>query len=95
MQQVFFRFLKLNAISDHPMIHYGLIALWITFLILTFFSIRNQPISQSAKLTWILVVLLLPVVGLAAYLFWCLFQVNWGVLGFILKSKTSVKTNLR
>ena len=80
MIQVLIRFLTFNVVSDHPAVYWALAVVWLLLLLAAFSSIRSLPVSFGAKVGWFLVIILLPLVGLAAYAFRCLIRGNWSFL---------------
>lgn len=80
MIQVLIRFLTFNVVSDHPAVYWALAAVWFLLLLAALSSIRSLPVSFGAKVVWFLIIVVLPLVGLAAYAFRCLIRGNWSFL---------------
>jgi len=80
MSEVIIRFLTLEAITVHPMVYAGLGAVWLIVLVATFLSIFSQPISGGWKVLWLVVVLILPILGVACYALRCLVRGDWSFL---------------
>jgi heme/copper-type cytochrome/quinol oxidase subunit 2 len=80
MRDVIIRFLTANAISEHPMIYWGIGAVWLAMLCNAFFSIRAQQIGLAAKWFWLIVAIALPIIGLTVYLLWCLTRCDYSFM---------------
>jgi uncharacterized membrane protein YhaH (DUF805 family) len=94
MQEIILRFLRLEAINDHPVIYIGLAVCWATLVIVTLFSIRAQRLSGAAMAVWTAVVILIPVAGLFCYLILCLFAADWSFASFAMNKPKSRHTKL-
>lgn len=92
MKTAITNFLTLNVMSSHPVVYVGLAGVWLVILIASFVSVRSLPVSTAAKVFWLAVILLLPVVGLGLYCFYCLCRADWGFLEIFL-SKPKPNTN--
>ena len=92
MREVFNRFITFDALNDHPMIHAGLAIIWVLLLVAAFLSIRSQTFGAVAKWIWFLVILALPILGLAIYAVWCLVRADWSFLKFIFGSPNATKS---
>jgi hypothetical protein len=80
MITVILRFLALNAVNTHPASYWALGFVWLILLVATFSSIRSLRIPIKAKISWVLFVLLVPVLGLFCYALRCLLQGDWSFL---------------
>lgn len=87
MRAVVINFFRLEILNLHPMIYWGLGAVWLLLLISAFMSVRNQSMHTVAKFAWVLVILALPILGLAAYAILCLFTANWQILAPLFQSR--------
>ena len=92
MREVIIRFLTFQALNDHPMIYAGLALIWLILLGTSAMSLRHQPISLAAKWAWFLLILLVPIFGLAVYALRCLFTGDWRFLKFLLGPGKSAKS---
>lgn len=77
MLQVVIRFFTLDVITEHPVVYIGLGVVWVALLLSSLLSILSYRISGLAKTLWFLLVLLLPILGLALYALRCLFVADW------------------
>jgi hypothetical protein len=77
MRAIVTNFLRLEVLNHHPAVFWGVGAVWLLLIISAFLSVRSLPISFVAKLAWFLVIVVLPVLGLAAYALRCLAKANW------------------
>lgn len=80
MLQIVIRFFTLDVITPHPAIYLGLFAVWVILLVAAGLSILAQKISTAWKAFWFLLVVLVPIAGLAVYALRCLFQGDWSFL---------------
>lgn len=92
MIQVVIRFLRLDVVSEHPMVYWGLGFVWLLLMITAFSSIRSLGISGLKKWVWFLVVLLFPILGLAIYSIFCLTRGNWTFLKAVFSQPRVAKT---
>jgi Ni,Fe-hydrogenase I cytochrome b subunit len=94
MKETIVRFLSLEPLNDHPMVHWGLAFVWLALVLNCVASIRLQPLSQTARWIWFLVILLLPILGMALYLLRCVAKADYSFLKFILGPPRSLQKNL-
>ncbi|MBX3742201.1 MAG: hypothetical protein KF712_14505 [Akkermansiaceae bacterium] len=71
----------------HPMIYWGIAVVWLLLLISAVTSIRTLEIPVAVKVVWLLLILLLPVAGLALYALRCLFKSDWQALAPLFHSR--------
>lgn len=91
MRDIVTRFLQLEIINLHPMVYWGLALVWLLLLVSALMSVRSLAISTGAKLAWSLVLIAVPVLGLAAYAVRCLLRGNWQALKPLFQSRRLVK----
>lgn len=91
MLQIVIRFLTFDVISEHWAVYWGLLAVWLMLLIAAFSSIRTLEIAGSAKVLWILFILLVPIFGLGIYALRCLFMGDWEFLKPLLAPPRTAK----
>lgn len=91
MLQVVIRFLTLDVITEHPVVYFGLGAVWAILLLATTFSILAQRISRPWKAFWFVIVFFLPILGMAVYALRCLFQGDWSFLKPLLVPPTPAR----
>lgn len=91
MLQVVIRFFTLDVITEHPVVYFGLGVVWLILLGSASLSILAQRISRPWKVFWFLLVLLLPIAGLAIYALRCLFLGDWSFLRPLLVPPTPAR----
>ena len=91
MKEVFLRFITIHPMNDHPILGWALALVWLVLVGNCVASIRQQPIEIRSRLMWKLLVTLVPIVGMAAYLFYCLFKADYTFLKFILGPPKHIK----
>lgn len=94
MREIIIRFVQFRPLNEHPMIYAGLGFVWFTLIVVTMFSIRSQTVTPAARWTWLLIIIALPIVGLGAYLIWCLFRVDYPFLTFFAGRPAKVESKL-
>lgn len=77
MRSIVTYFLRLEILNLHPMVYWGLAGIWLLLLLSAFASVRSLIISPAAKIVWVVVILALPILGLAIYAIRCLVRANW------------------
>lgn len=92
MIQVILRFFRFNVVNDHPMVYWGLGFVWLLILIAAASSLRSLDISRSRKWAWFLLILLVPILGLAVYAISCLIGANWTSLKALFAQPSVAKT---
>jgi len=80
MAEVVIRFLTFEVVTVHPMIYLGLAAVWLVLLITALMSVLSLRVGLLAKSLWMLLILTVPVIGLACYALRCLFRGDWSML---------------
>lgn len=88
MRAVIFRFLQMEVVTDHAMITWALLGVWCLLLAAAWSSLRAQSAPSWVIWTWGAVILAVPIVGLSAYVFWCLFRADWGFLKPLMQSRS-------
>jgi hypothetical protein len=91
MLQVFLRFLTFNVVSDHWAAYYGLLAVWILLVVAALFSVRSLEISTRAKVSWLSVIVFVPLFGLGVYSLRCLMLGDWSFLKPLLAPPRTAK----
>jgi hypothetical protein len=84
MKEIIIRFVLIHPLNDHPILGWAMGLIWLAMVGNCIASIRQQPISHMARLRWLLTVVLVPLAGMAAYLFYCLLKTDYSFLKFIL-----------
>ncbi|MDF1852678.1 MAG: PLDc N-terminal domain-containing protein [Verrucomicrobiales bacterium] len=87
MIQVIARFLQLEVSTYHFVIPWSIGFLWLVLLGTTFSSLRSLDLEPRRKVFWGMVVLFLPLLGLAAYAFRCLICADWTFLKPLLQTR--------
>jgi hypothetical protein len=57
-------------------------------------SLRIQPISVAARWLWVILIIALPIVGMAFYLIRCLFKADYAFLKFIMGPPAKIRKEL-
>lgn len=79
-----FRFEILNM---HPAVYWGLGVIWLMMVVSAIMSVRSLPISEVKKFVWLLVIIAVPILGMAVYAFRCLLSANWDTLKPLFRSR--------
>jgi len=87
MRGIVIHFLQQDILNLHPMVYWGLAAIWLLLLISAVISVRTLEIPVAAKVVWLLLIFLAPVAGLALYALRCLFKSNWQALAPLFHSR--------
>lgn len=90
MRGVFIRFLKQDILSEHPMVYWGVVVIWLLLLIAALASLRTQSFGIGVKIVWILFLLGVPVIGLACYCLFCLIRGDWSLIKPLLIKPSAV-----
>lgn len=80
MKNVIINFLTFQVMSVHPAVFIGLAVIWLLLLFASIASLRATAGSRFSKVAWFVLILLVPIVGLALYCFRCLLCANWTFL---------------
>lgn len=80
MRNIVIHFFRLEILNMHPGVYWGLAIIWLLLIVSAFASVRSLAIPAIAKNVWLLVILAIPILGLAAYAFRCLARANWHAL---------------
>ncbi len=92
MVQVVIRFFTLNVVSENPIIYWGIGFVWILLLIASVSSLRSSNLSSRAVISWFLIILAFPLLGLACYCIRCLTCNDWSFFELILVRPAAVKS---
>lgn len=84
MKEIFFRFITIHPLNDHPILGWALGFIWLVMVGNCVASIRQQPMEIRARLIWMLVVAFVPIFGMLAYLGYCLLKADYAFLKFVL-----------
>jgi phospholipase D-like protein len=84
MKDTLFKFVTIQPLNHHPIIPWVLAFIWLVLVLNCFISIRQQPFSVQARAGWLLAILLIPIVGMTAYLFYCLLYADYAFLKFVM-----------
>ena len=76
MRDIVTNFLFFNPLNLTGLVFIALGVIWFGLIAVTMFSIAAQQFGGGAKLGWALVVVCVPLVGLYAYTFYCLFSAD-------------------
>lgn len=92
MKEVLIRFITIHPMNDHPILGWAMALVWLVLVGNCVASIRQQPMEIRSRLMWILLIVFVPIVGMAAYLFYCLLQADYTFLKFILGPPKHIQT---
>jgi|APTNR8051073442_1049403.scaffolds.fasta_scaffold04687_5 hypothetical protein len=96
MRETIIRFFLLEPINEHPLIFWGMVVVWLMLLGACMMSLRQQfGLSVSGRWVWFLVILLLPVVGMALYLLRCIVMADYSFLKFLFGPPSRVKKSMQ
>jgi len=94
MRETLVRFFLIQPLNQHPLVYWGILAVWLVMIGNCVASLRRQPMSLAAKWTWFLFIVLLPIIGMFFYLLRCLIKADYTFLKFILGPPKKVQTQL-
>lgn len=70
------RFLSFDAHNVTPQVYVAMAVIYLALLVVTLLSIRKHGFSAKGRATWMLVVVLVPIFGIAAYCVSCLMKAD-------------------
>ncbi len=88
MLQVIINLLTLKALSTSAEVYAGLAAVWLLMLAAGIASVLSRTWSPALKFFWCLVLVALPVAGMAVYCLCCLFVADYSFLKVLGLSRT-------
>ena len=91
MKEIFFRFITIHPLNDHPILGWALGFIWLVMVGNCVASIRQQPMEIRTRLIWMLVVTFVPIFGVLAYLGYCLLKADYGFIKFVLGPPKHIK----
>ena len=86
MERFVSRLFSLEAVTIIPEVYWGLLAVFVVLLVASISSVMGQSIGGGAKVAWMAVLLLLPLLGLWIYALRCVvfadysFLRDWGIV---------------
>ena len=80
MKALITRFFALDAQNVIPYVYVAIGVVWVVMVVTTLFSIAGQELGRGVKVSWTLAVVFVPIVGMAAYCFRCLFTAEYPLL---------------
>lgn len=92
MKEILVRFVTIHPMNDHPILGWALGIIWLVMVANCVASIRQQPIEIKSRLVWMLIVVLVPIFGMAAYLGYCLLKADYSFLKFVLGPPKHIQT---
>jgi len=90
MKEVIIRFATLNVQNVISYVYVAIVAVWLTMVLSAMMSLRSQELAFRWKLIWALAIVLLPILGMAAYVIFCLVRAEYPTLhqmGFFRKQR--------
>jgi len=94
MRETVIRFFTIDPLNQHPLIYWGLALVWLVLVCNCIASLRIQPISVAARWLWVILIIALPIVGMAFYLIRCLFKADYAFLKFIMGPPAKIRKEL-
>lgn len=94
MRDTVFRFFTIDPLNQHPLIYWGLAVVWLVLVGNCIASLKAQPISVAARWLWVILIIALPIIGMALYLLRCLFKADYSFLKFIMGPPAKVRKEL-
>lgn len=87
MRSIVIHFLQFEVLNMHPMIYWVMALIYFMVLVSALLSLRSLAMPLGTKLSWFLVILVIPILGLAIYALRCLFKGNWSAFRFLFQSR--------
>lgn len=87
MRALVINFLSLDVLNLHPALYWGLAAVYFLIFVSAFMSVRSLAISTGAKVAWLLIIIVIPILGLAVYALRCIFKANWNAFKPLFQSR--------
>jgi len=84
MKDTLIQFITIQPLNQHPIIPWVLVFIWLALVLNCFASLRQQPMTMQARLGWLLAIICIPILGMIAYLFYCLVYADYAFLKFVL-----------
>ncbi len=84
MRDTLIQFITIQPLNYHPIIPWVLVFIWLALVLNCFASLRQQSLTLKARLGWLLVIVFIPVLGMTAYLLYCLVNADYAFLKFVL-----------
>jgi hypothetical protein len=94
MRETLFRFLTLEPMNADPKILWVMAGIWVLLIFNCIASLRYGALSQAARWSWFLIIVLLPIVGMTLYLLRCIFRADYSFLKFVLGPPKKVNSQL-
>ncbi len=96
MRETIIRFLLIEPINDHPLVLWGMVVVWLVMIVACVMSLRQQfGMTRAARLGWVLLIVCLPIVGMALYLVRCVFRADYSFMKFIFGPSARVKRSFQ
>jgi hypothetical protein len=87
MRSIVTNFIQFNIQSMHDAVYWGVAAVWVMLLVSAFMSLRSLSIPFWAKFLWLIIIVTLPIIGLAIYTLFCLIKADWNFITPIFQSR--------
>ena len=94
MRETIVRFFTIDPLNEHPLIYWTLAAVWLVLIVNCIASLRVQPISISMRWFWIILIVALPIGGMALYLLRCLVKTDYSFLKFLMGPPSKIRKEL-
>jgi hypothetical protein len=92
MRETLLRFITIQPLNNHEVIAWAMSLIWLSLIFNCVASLRQQPITSAARLVWAVGIACVPILGMAAYLAYCLFKADYSFLKFVLGSPNRLDT---
>ena len=80
MRDTITNFLTMDVQTSIGLVYVSLVVVWLIILIAGISSIVTRPMGTAGKLVWILLIVGLPLVGMAVYCLYSLFKADYSFL---------------
>ena len=80
MRDTITNFLKMDVQTSIGLVYAGLAVVWLIILIAGISSIVTRPMGVVGKVAWILLIVAVPLVGMAVYCLYSLFRADYTFL---------------
>jgi hypothetical protein len=92
MRETLLRFINIQPLNDHEIISWAMALIWLLLILNCVASLRQQPITSTARLVWAVAIICVPILGMASYLVNSLFNADYSFLKFLLGSSNHLDT---
>lgn len=94
MRETLVRFFTIDPLNEHPLIIWTLAAVWLVLVGNCIASLRVQPMSIATRWFWSILIVALPIIGMALYLLRCLVKADYSFLKFLMGPPSKIRKEL-